>query len=306
MEPLISVIMPHYNHGRYVGKALDAILAQSVSSFEILLVDDASNDDSLTLIRKYAEKYPQIQLECLQKNVGPVAAMNIALRKARGKYLAFCSADDAILPGFFEESLSLLQQYPEAGLCMSNFCFFQDDQEDALMEKRFPKMTKACYLNPEQLVQAIRKHNFWVPCLSSIVRKDLAAAYGFMRENLYSICDWFLILSIAFRHGLCYLPKALTSCRMTPQSYCVTTSQARTYAPFFALLETEEFQDIKEKFLTSGILFQLNKEVMPFMLRQKSLRAYVPRIFMQKVIQKKDKHRHTASFQRSSYAMPCL
>jgi glycosyltransferase involved in cell wall biosynthesis len=96
-QPLVSVIMPVYNAGSFLVPAIDSILNQTYQNFEFIIVDDASTDDSLTVIRKYQKQYPnKIKLIALKKNRnhGGDRCVNEGLKYAKGKYIARMDADD--------------------------------------------------------------------------------------------------------------------------------------------------------------------------------------------------------------------
>jgi len=112
-QPLFSVIIPLYNKEPHIKRALDSVLAQTFSDFEIIVVDDGSADKSSEIVKSYAnEKITLIQ----QKNTGESGARNRGIREANGKIIAFLDADDAWLPHFLETIARLHQTFPEAGI----------------------------------------------------------------------------------------------------------------------------------------------------------------------------------------------
>lgn len=91
--PRISVILPAYNVGRYIGQCLDSVCNQTLKDIEIICVDDGSTDDSATIVAKYAEKDSRVQL-IRQQNQGAAVARNKALDVASGEFVAFMDPDD--------------------------------------------------------------------------------------------------------------------------------------------------------------------------------------------------------------------
>lgn len=288
----LSVIMPNFNHAHYLPQSLEAILGQSFKDFEVIFIDDASSDNSIEIIQNYQKRYPQIKIIRQEINAGPVVAMNVGINAARGEFIALCAVDDEILPGFFEESISLLKQYPQASLCTSNFCSFKEDQSHILLQSWYEGLNEPCFLSPPELFQAIRKHNFWIPSNASIIRRSCLEETGIFKDEIKALCDWFLCLVMAFRRGICYIPKALTTFRFTATSYSVSSKQSKIYDALIELLESAEFSDVRSLFLQSGIFFQLDKAIFPYLLQKSGYRRYVPRIFMQKVRQKIYKNKY--------------
>lgn len=84
--PEISVIVPCYNQEKYIAECLDSVLAQTFKDYEIIVVNDGSIDNSLEVIKRYADKYDCITV-IDQKNAGVVAARNTAIERAKGKYI---------------------------------------------------------------------------------------------------------------------------------------------------------------------------------------------------------------------------
>src|SRR5687768_4683791 len=117
--PEVSVVMPNYNHGRYLARSLPAVLGQSLPPLEVIIIDDASTDNSADIIQDFARRYPLIRFHRQDRNQGVVAAMNLGLNLARGQYIYYAAADDEALPGLFEKSLTLLSRYPDASLSCS-------------------------------------------------------------------------------------------------------------------------------------------------------------------------------------------
>src|SRR5580700_3223037 len=101
----LSVILPNYNHGKLVARALHALATQQPAASEIIVVDDGSTDDSVKVIEALQRRYGTIQLIRNQTNQGIVASVKTALAIASGEYLLFAGSDDFILPGLFGRAL---------------------------------------------------------------------------------------------------------------------------------------------------------------------------------------------------------
>lgn len=92
MNDLVSVIMPNYNSAKYIEASVQSVLSQTYENFELLIIDDASTDNSVELIRKFNDK--RIKLFINEKNSGAAISRNKGLREARGKMIAFLDSDD--------------------------------------------------------------------------------------------------------------------------------------------------------------------------------------------------------------------
>ena len=110
--PEVSVIIPAYNAGRTIDAALQSVFAQTFRSFEVIVVDDGSTDDTAARLARWADR-----VTCLrQSNRGPAHARNQALRVASGELIAFLDADDVWLPRKLERQVAYFRRFPSAGL----------------------------------------------------------------------------------------------------------------------------------------------------------------------------------------------
>ena len=109
-KPLISVIVPVYNVEGYLEDCLESLLAQTYPSFEILLIDDASRDNSGAICDAYAARDSRVQVVHFPENRGPSAARNEGIRRARGAYISFVDADDRVEPELLEKLYESLTQ----------------------------------------------------------------------------------------------------------------------------------------------------------------------------------------------------
>lgn len=91
MQPLVSVIIPVYNVGKYLDECIESILSQTISNFEIILVDDGSTDDSLNICNKYKNKNVIV---IHQENSGVSAARNAGIKVAKSEFITFVDGDD--------------------------------------------------------------------------------------------------------------------------------------------------------------------------------------------------------------------
>src|SRR4051812_48179920 len=160
--PSLSVIMPNYNHARFLPGALQAVLDQSVRPKEILLVDDASTDDSVAVIERFAERHPVIRFHRNERNLGVVANIRRMLEMATGDYVVGCACDDRVLPGFFEKSLTLLGQHPGAGLCSSLSLVMNEAGEMKGLLPSVLASDRPCFLPPGRARRLLGLYGNWI------------------------------------------------------------------------------------------------------------------------------------------------
>jgi len=126
-SPLASVVIPNWNGAHHLPACLEALRAQTCSDLEVILVDNASTDDSVALV---AERYPEVRLLVLERNRGLTGGNNAGFRAARGDILISLNNDTQADPRFVEALVTALQAHPEAGMAAAKIRLF--DRRDLL------------------------------------------------------------------------------------------------------------------------------------------------------------------------------
>lgn len=124
MNASISCIVPVYNGARFIGEALDSILAQTLPPAEVIVVDDGSTDDTAEVVSAYAGRVTYHR----QANAGPASARNHGINLASGDFLSFLDADDLWSPNKLERQMSALERNPNAGICITYLQNFWTDE----------------------------------------------------------------------------------------------------------------------------------------------------------------------------------
>ena len=109
MNELVSIITPTFNTEKFIRATIESVLNQSYQNWEMILVDDASTDETVSIIKEFAQKDNRLKLTELPKNSGNGFARNIALEKATGKYIAYLDADDLWFPMKLENQIQFLK-----------------------------------------------------------------------------------------------------------------------------------------------------------------------------------------------------
>lgn len=137
--PTVSVVMPSYNHARFIASAIESVLNQTFSDFELIVVDDGSADNSVEIIRAFED--PRIRTVFFEKNKGAAAATNHAISLSRGRYIALCNSDDRWMKNKLDVQLSILKKQPNLAATFSDVIWI-DDQGTALVKSRLSFSTK--------------------------------------------------------------------------------------------------------------------------------------------------------------------
>ncbi|WP_280770554.1 glycosyltransferase family 2 protein [Salipaludibacillus daqingensis] len=107
-QPKVSVITPSYNSEKFISKTINSVLQQTYQNWEMIIVDDASSDETVSLINEYKEKDRRIRVVPLEENKGAANARNIGIRESTGRFIAFLDSDDEWMPEKIEKQLSFM------------------------------------------------------------------------------------------------------------------------------------------------------------------------------------------------------
>lgn len=103
---LVSIIMPSYNSEKYIKDSIESVLSQSYNNWELIIIDDCSNDNTVNVIKSFNDK--RIKLFINEKNSGAAISRNRALRESNGKWISFLDSDDVWMPNKLEEQLNFM------------------------------------------------------------------------------------------------------------------------------------------------------------------------------------------------------
>lgn len=114
--PTVSVVISCFNYARYLPQAVQSCIGQQGVSVDVIIVDDASTDDSLAVARTLAKEHPNVSVLSHSENAGPVRAFNNGARTATGEFLVRLDADDLLTPGSLKRATLVAQSFPSVGL----------------------------------------------------------------------------------------------------------------------------------------------------------------------------------------------
>lgn len=138
---MVSVVIPTHNRANYLKEAINSVLSQTYRDFEVIVVDDASTDNTREIVADYAGKIRYI----LQENRERAAARNNGIRNAKGKYVAFLDSDDMWTPAHLMTCLGVFKNFPEAGVAYAGSYLI--DPRGAIVGKLPFRPSRGCVLN---------------------------------------------------------------------------------------------------------------------------------------------------------------
>jgi len=117
MNPRVSIIVPTYNSEKFIKRAIDSILNQTFQDFEIIIIDDASMDKTVEIVKNYCEKDKRIKLFQLNENSGgPAKPFNVGIKNSSGEFVAFLESDDEWLSKKLEKQIEIFEKFSNVGL----------------------------------------------------------------------------------------------------------------------------------------------------------------------------------------------
>lgn len=214
--PSVSVIVAAYNYGRYIGETLRSVQAQTLQEWECIVVDDASTDDTASVVAGYATQDPRIRLVRFTQNQGVSAARNTGLQQSRGTYIQFLDADDLIAPRKLERQVSFLASRPDVAIVYSDHVRFTDQAD-----LKAPGLLRADErVHGRAALRRAIKSNF-LRLNAVLFRSSLLKDIGGFREQFRYAEDWdFWLRAMANGHSVHFLndDQAKAAVRNTPGS----------------------------------------------------------------------------------------
>ena len=211
---LVSIIMPVYNGKEYIRKAIDSILKQTLSDWNLIIVDDGSKDGTAVILDNYANEDKRI-IVFHRENHGVSASRQFGIDQAEGKYCAFVDADDWVESDFLSNLVTIAEKN-DADMVWCDWYVNESDY-----------WSHACEEAPDALIRSFLKQKTWGSLVNRITKTTL---YQRKEVNFIPNCSmWedmsFLVQCLCFCSNIKYVQKPLYHYRMNPQSLTHTQSQ---------------------------------------------------------------------------------
>ena len=220
----ISLVMPNYNHAAYLPASVGGMLAQTRPADEIIILDDASTDDSVAVIEQLTKAHPGVRIVRHTERGGVVRALNAGLAMASGDVVAFLGADDQLYPEFLETLGPLLEAHPEAGFGCARV-ELRDHAGQRAGERPIVRPTGfAGYVTPAAMRRQLQHaDNFFLGQVTLYRRSRLEELGGF-DASLGSLSDSMLQRRLAARWGYVFVPQILGIWRVHGANYSVASA----------------------------------------------------------------------------------
>ncbi|HEV3472367.1 MAG TPA: glycosyltransferase [Actinomycetota bacterium] len=211
-NPLISVVIPTFNYGRFIGTTIESVAGQTCSDLEILVVDDASSDDTASVVRSLRDD--RIRYIRHDVNKGPSAARNTGLQRASGSFVTCIDSDDAMKPRNLEVKTRVLQDSPGVDIVFGNVEVIDEAGTPLGVGNR--RQQDEVLPQPVLLRRLLRGNPFHAS--ATVVRRHVYDVAGTYREDLRHAEDWDLWLRMACFFSARYVGEPLVRHRLHPHS----------------------------------------------------------------------------------------
>ncbi|TGE04132.1 glycosyltransferase family 2 protein [Hymenobacter fodinae] len=216
-QPLVTIIALCYNHARFLPQALDSLLNQTYPNLEVLLVDDASTDDSATILMRYAQAQPNWRLLLLPENVGNCRAFNSAFRQSMGEFVIDFATDDVLLPHRVAHHITAFQEAgPQCGMVYSDAELI--DEQGHLVRRHFRRTAQGLFPRPASgwvFADVLARYFISTPTMT-MRRATLEELGGYDEALAYEDFDFWVRASRNWQFY--FLDEVTTQKRLHPQS----------------------------------------------------------------------------------------
>src|SRR5574340_224238 len=245
--PLVSVILPSYNHVRFIRRAVESVLDQDVRDLELIVVDDGSVDGTPDVVDEI--KDPRVQLVRLSAN-RLRHPRNLALGLATGMYVAFQNSDDVWLAGKLRKQLEMLEQDTNTLVCFTDVQVI--DEEGATL---FASWANGLFVTENRNNMAWLRRFFergnCLCCTSAVVRHDGLQKVGGFRGSLIQLSDFDLWVRLAAIGQFEIIPEQLTCFRVVGEKSATNLTLGRRQKLMSALVGLLGIQRSKERNLSA-------------------------------------------------------
>ena len=238
-NPLVSVIMPVYNGGKYIASAVECVLIQNYRNFELIIIDDGSKDNTKLIIEGFKDEKIRY---FGKKNEGPAAARNVGIKNSQGQFVVLLDADDMMTPDFISGHLQEFEKRPDADLIYCDDCLI--DEKD----KPIRVISRPEYKDSRKVIQDLFSSGFPVVPFRTCIRKEVFEKIGLYDEELLVAEDYDMIRRFVKQQlKLYHLPRALYLRRLTSGGLSRSFSEEKARSHFEVvrrIAETFEYDEL--------------------------------------------------------------
>ena len=243
----ITIVIPSYNQGQFIGRTIDSILNQGYANLEILVMDGGSTDETLEILKSYENRITWQSAP----DRGQTQAVNNGWKIANGQILGWVNSDDLLLPGALEKVAGYFETHPETSWLYGD-CRYIDASDQPL--GNYPAQ-------PYDYGVLVKDLQNYIPQPTVFLRRSLVDVIGFLNEDLHYVMDLDYWLRIGLKFPAVYLDAPLACLRLHRDAKSVSSYKrfsselVTTFEAFFARMDLpESFQRLKLASLSKAYL----------------------------------------------------
>jgi glycosyltransferase involved in cell wall biosynthesis len=240
-QPLVTIVTPSYNQARFLEATLRSVLEQDYPNIEYLVVDGASSDGSVDIIRRYAG---QLAWWVSEKDSGQSEAINKGFRRARGEIIGWLNSDDLYMPGAVSAAVTAFQSHPEAGMVYG----------DALAIDADGKPFNLMHARPYTLVDLLAFRIICQP--AAFMRRSVLEQVDYLNPSYQLLMDNLLWMCMAQKSPIVYIPQTWAKARYHEQA------KNRTRGAAYGREAHVLIDDLRSRTEFAGIIAAHEKRIM--------------------------------------------
>ena len=220
----VSIITASYNYENYIKETIESVISQTYTDWEMIIVDDGSEDNSVEVIKAYCEKDSRIKLFQHEngENKGLAETIQLGIRRATSEWIAFLESDDTVTPNYLEEKIKIIEQYPMVDFIFNDINMFGEEnainKKEEYFKKQKSRLSKIKF--PANILREVRKHSANpIPTFSCVMAKKQLFNNLDYDCPIKPILDMYLWAQMMKQAQFYYVDKKLTNWRMHESSY---------------------------------------------------------------------------------------
>ncbi len=206
--PLVSIIVPSYNHEKYIQKTIESIVNQKYKNIELIVIDDGSKDSSIQIIKKLSKLH---EFKFIHRpNKGLSATLNEGIKLSKGKYWCVCASDDVLKLDKIDIQVDFMEKNTEYGMCYGKVILVNDNGNETPLDIK--------HSNGGWIFDDLIMGRFWIPAMSNMIRRCVFSDVGIFDENL-KVEDWDMWVRIANKYQIGYIDDYLAYYRQHESNF---------------------------------------------------------------------------------------
>lgn len=208
--PLVSICIPNYNYDLYVGKAIQSAIDQSYDNVEVVVVDNASTDNSMEVISSFKEN-DKVKIFENSENIGALKNFNKSFELSKGDYIVFLSSDDMLRPDFVKKCMQVFEKY-DVGMVGTEMALI--DKDDNILDEEYIPFYDDNYIIPGIKQAKVFMMGNCFGANQVLIKKSVLEKVGLFDSRFEASSDWHLWFRICMQSDIAYLKEQLTTLRL--------------------------------------------------------------------------------------------